>query len=154
MRVMSLLSDTFQRTRMLVVFALLLGVNAPLVQFACGTTGEALTSSTLALVINEVDAEISRCGTVSGGVHDQLCTESNASPICQGVSCTTDTVEKHAVVVKEASTDRWSVESSLRSERDASPQLDLSSFSTTGPNWSTRGPDRIPVRLRTSSFRL
>lgn len=151
---MGLLSDTFQRTRILVVFALLLSVNAPLVQYVCGATGEALTTSTLAQVVEEADAENSPCETISGGVHDQLCTESKASPVCEGVSCTTDTVEKQSVVIKETYSDRLSVESSLRSERNASSKLDFSSLSATGPNGSTRELDRIPVQLRTSSFRL
>lgn len=152
---MRLLSYPFQKTQVLVALALLLSLNAPLVQYACGVTGETSTASTL--VVETTGTDAAPCGTVSGDVHNRLCGESQSAPVCNGDACTTDHVEKRSVVRSETST--LQVLSSLSSgalisEEVASSRSIATSRSGPGADWSVREPNRISVRLRTLSFRL
>lgn len=152
---MSALSSPFQKTRVLVAFALLLSVSAPLVQYACGVTGETTTTSTLVAEIASTDA--APCGVLSTGVHDRLCEESRPTLVCEGDACTTDTVEKQLVMHFEPPSLR--VVSALSSGALLSREV-VSSHAVTpsrvasGSDWSARAPNRIPVRLRSLSFRL
>lgn len=152
LRGMSVLSPT---SRVLVVLALLLSVNAPLVHYACGATGETLITSTLAVKTTGMDAV--PCGVISEGVHDRLCGESQLSPVCDGDACTIDTIEKQSVVYSQPSSLQViSALSSgaLSSEEETSSYSFLLSRSGKDADWSANAPNSLPVRLRTQSFRL
>lgn len=152
---MNVLSRTFEKTRILVAFALLLSAGAPLVQYACGVTGEMTTTGTL--LAETTDTALAPCGTVSNGVHDRLCGERQSAPVCDGDACTTNTVEKQSVLPSEPS--RHQIVSALspgplHSERGASSGFLTTSHRASDADWSARAPSSIPVRLRTQSFRL
>jgi hypothetical protein len=151
---MRLLSHTFEKTRVLVALALLVSAGAPLVQYACGVTGETLTTSTIA--VEASGPHTAPCGTVSGGVHDRLCGASSV-PSCEGEACTTDTVEPQSVVQSETSSLR--IASVLTAE--VLPSEESAALRSTAPLRSTPGAGlgawdahRMSVRFRTLSFRL
>jgi len=149
---MRILSRTFQKIRVLVALALLLSVSAPLVQYACGVTGETHTTSTVAVEASGSDA--APCGVLSEGVHDRLCGSFSG---CEGEACTTDTVETQSVVHSETSSLRIVpvlATGNLSSGEGASSGPIVSSRSGLGAEWTARDPNRISVRLRTLSFRL
>lgn len=148
-------SRTLRKTRVFVALALLLSLSAPLVQYACGVTGETSTTSTL--VVETAGPDAAPCGTVSDGVHNRLCGQSQPSPVCDGDACTSDTVEKRLVVHSEPPSLRASSALSsgtLFSGEVASSRAVIPSRVASGSDWSARAPNRIPVRLRTLSFRL
>lgn len=152
---MSVLSGIFQKTRVLVAFALLFSVSAPLVQYACGVTGETTTASTLVAETAGTDAV--PCGTVSDDVHDRLCEPSPPTPVCDGDACTTDSVEKQSVVHSEISPRQPPLvltAGDLPSDGDTSPNPLISSRLASGSDWRARASNRIPVRFWTLSFRL
>lgn len=151
---MRLLSGTFQTTRVLVAFALLLSTGAPLVQYACGVTGE--TSIASAIAVEPTGPDTAHCGTVAESVHDRLC-GSSSSPGCEGDACSTDTVEKQSVVQFETSLLGLipSVSSGgLLSGWVASFRTPALFRSVLGFEWSARTFNPIPVWLLTLSFRL
>ena len=149
---MRFLSRTFEKTRVVVALALLVSMSAPLVQYACGVTGETLTTSTLA--VEAPGSGAAPCGVLSDGVHDRLCGSFSG---CEGEACTTDTVETQSGVHSESSSFRVVpvlTSGSLSSGEGASPSPIVSSRSGLGAEWGGRDPNRISVRLRTLSFRL
>jgi hypothetical protein len=152
---MKVLSHTFQKTRLLVALALLFSAAAPLVQYACGVTGETTTRSARVVETEHADAP---CGVVSDGVHDRLCGESGSSSGCEGEACTTETVNVSSVARADLpqARDALSVSSDLFSvEQDGHALRRLSSSSLTSERDRTaRAPDPVPVRLRTLSFLL
>lgn len=154
---MKVLSRTFQKTRALVAIALLLSVNAPLVQYACGATGEALTTNAVAVMVEDANTDAAPCETISEGVHDRLCTEGQSSPVCEVDACTTDTVEKQSVIHSESSSLRVApllASAASDAERGHASQLIFTSPLTSGAEWAARESDFVPVRFRTLSFRL
>lgn len=151
---MNVRSQTFEKTRVLVALALLLSAGAPLVQYACGVTGETHTASTLA--VEAPGSNAAPCGVLSEGVHDRLCGASSDS-VCEGEGCTTDTVEKQSVVQFPASS-LW-IDSILTagerpSDRGATRGPLPSSGSAPGADETPLMSSRIPVRLRTQSCLL
>jgi hypothetical protein len=151
-----LLSRTFEKTRVVVAFALLLSVSAPLLQYACGVTGEATATSTL-VVVETGETDATPCGVILDGLHDLLCEAPQPVPVCDGEACTTDIVDKQSVVHSQVST--LQVISALSvgdflSKEYASPHSFL--FFRSGPvaAWSVRASTSIPIRLQTLSFRL
>lgn len=152
---MRLLSRTFEKTRLLVAFALLFSAAAPLVQYACGITGETSTTSTI--VVETTGTDTAPCGVISDGVHDRLCEAAQSVPVCDGEACTTDTVEKQSVVQSQTSSLQIISALSFRAlsskKHASSPSFHRSRFETDA-DWSPRVPNLIPVRLRTQSFRL
>jgi hypothetical protein len=150
---MRLLARTFEKTRVLVALALLLSVGAPLAQYACGVTGEAFTTSTLAVEVPGSNA--APCGALSGDVHDRLC---GSSPGCDGAACTTDTVEAQSGVHSGSSSFRIAPAlpgGDLSSDEEASShRIGASSLSAPSADGTVRDFNRIPVRFRTLSFWL
>lgn len=157
LRVMRVLSQDFRCARVVVALALLLSVNAPLVQYACGATGEALTTSVLAVMVGDANTAAAPCGTISDGVHDRLCTEDQSFPVCHGDACTTDTAEKQSVFHSETSLLRvvpLLVSAVSDTERAQTSRFMSISPLTSGAEWVARESNSVLVRLRTLSFRL
>ena len=151
---MGLLSHTFEKTRILVVLALLFSAGAPLVQYACGVTGETLSMSTLA--VEASGPNTAPCGTISDGVHDRLCGASSV-PGCEGEACTTDTIEPQSVVQSGTSSLRIAsvlTAGTLSSEGNTTSRFTTPLRSTPGAGLSAWDAHRISVRFRTLSFRL
>ena len=151
---MRLLSHTFEKTRVLVVLALLVSAGAPLVQYACGVTGETLHTSTLA--VEASGPNTAPCGTVSDGVHDRLCGASSV-PSCEGEACTTDIVEPQSVVQSETSSLRIAsvlTAGALPSEGSITSRFTAPLRSIPGAGLSAWEAHRMSVRFRTLSFRL
>lgn len=151
LRGMSVLSRT---SRVLVALALFLSVNAPLMLYACGATGQTLTTSTIAVETTGPDAV--PCGIISGGVHDRVCGKSHSAPVCDD-TCTTDIIERQLVVHCETTRPKGlsSLSSgTLLSGEGASSRAVIPSLSASGSDRSARVSNRVPVRLRTLSFRL
>ena len=148
------LSSTFRSTWVLVAFALLFSAGAPLVQYACGVTGETHPTSTLA--VETSGPNTAPCGTVSDGVHDRLCGASSV-PGCEGEACTTDTVELQSVVQSETSSLRIAsvlTAGTLSSEGGTTSRFTTPLRSISGAGLSAWDAHRIPVRFWTLSFRL
>jgi len=149
---MSVLSRTFEKTRVLVALALLFSVSAPFVQYACGSTGE--TTSMLVVEPTGTDAP---CGVISDGVHDRLCGTPQSFSGCEGEDCTTDTAEKSAALQSESTPFRVVAALSTggeTSEEAASPSVVTTIRPAPGVDGTVRERNRISVRLRTLSFRL
>ncbi len=141
--------------RVLVAFALLLSVSAPLVQYACGVTGE--TTATSTLVAETAGTDATPCGVISDGVHDLLCDAPQPAPVCEGDACTTDTVEGQSVVQSETSSLRVAsvlTAGALPSEGRTASRVIPSLRSGPDAVLTTRTSNPVPVRLRTLSFRL
>lgn len=149
---MSVLTRTF---RVLVALTLLLSVNASLVQYVCGATGETLITSTLAVETTGTDT--APCGVISDGVHERLCGESQPSPVCDGDACTTDTVETSSVVQIEAFPLQIAplfVPAVSRVERSPASRRIPTSLGARGTELNPVEFYPLSVRLRTLSFRL
>lgn len=155
--VMRVLSRNFRCARVVVALALLLGVNGPLLQYACGATGDVLTKSTFGLIVEDAGTTAAPCGTISEGVHDRLCTEVQSPPVCEGDACRIETAEKQSVFYSEpfplriVSTPTSGV---LLSKGSATWLLIPTSLQATGTELNPRELYHIPVRLRTLSFLL
>lgn len=151
---MGTFSRIFRHVRLLTVLALLLSANAPLMHYACGATGEAVTTSAFALAVEDGSMEPALCGVVAEGVHDLLCAENQATNDCQGASCSSENLEKQSVANLGSTT------AEIDTAPSPGPALFASSsrrsFSSTVPQ--AKGTDDtshpISVRLRTLSFLL
>jgi len=151
---MTFLSSTFRFGRALVAFALLFSAGAPLMQYACGVTGETLTASALSAEASEPDAV--SCGAVSEGVHDRLC-EPSPVPGCEGKACTTDTVETQSVAQPQTSSPRIAsvlTAGALPSQGSVALHSTAPLRSTPDAGLNTWDSHHISVRFRTLSFRL
>lgn len=155
--IMRVLSQHFRCARVVVALTLLLSVNATLVQYACGATGEALTTSVLPVMVGDASTDAAPCGTISEGVHDRLCAEDQSFPVCHGDACTTDTAEKQSVFHSETSILRVvPLLASAVSDTERAQTSRFMSISplTSGVEWVARESNSVVVRLRTLSFRL
>jgi hypothetical protein len=151
---MRFLSRTFQKTRILVAVTLLLSVSVPLEQYACGDTGETMTTSTLVVKTGDTPP----CDIIPNGIHDRLCGELRFLSGCEGKTCTTETVEAFSVARADLprgrdillfSSDLLSVEE----EGHAFRRTSFSSLISEGDG-TARTFNPVPVRLRSLSFRL
>jgi hypothetical protein len=95
---------TYRLVRVFVAIALLVGANASLLQVVCEETGEALTTSTSAVMMGEGGTGAAPCGLHSEALHDRLCPDRESEHVCEEEGAWFDRNDRVARVCPDRST--------------------------------------------------
>lgn len=147
---------TYRTVSVVAALALLLSVSAPLVRYACGAAGKAMTTLPVASSAEHEahGSAVALCGHAHGDLHAALCTNSQHEPSgCEDASCTVESEKPESALIVEGPAVRLDLAPALIVEQI----LPLVFSSRPAFQWGSEAVGAhslVPIRLLTSTFLL
>lgn len=140
--------------RVLLATALLMSVNATLVEYACAETGEAASASSFEVVKANNELGKVSCGMPDGRLHRILCTEDPASSSCDETGCSVDLVTEPLILQAEVPSVRSLMVGLAVASEISFSEWESSTARLARIHRSDRFGDPLSIRLRISSLLL